>query len=170
MVSGEDGRGAPSRDFCGGTPAKSRCSVPLRSVSAVNIIKYFNMTTLTRPDHPPHLTSASNKTTSQLQKRLYEDSTTDCDHQFSSWFNDHSSVFIHIQLYNPEQPYCSTTSLLYLTEARWHSGCGLHDLQSRERNMKISKIKSEKFKQAKHSGAHYHRGLERWLSACLLAA
>lgn len=40
LVSGEDGRGAPSWDFREGTPAKSRCSVPLRSVSAVNIIIY----------------------------------------------------------------------------------------------------------------------------------
>lgn len=55
LVSGEDGRGAPSWGFRGGTPAKSRCSVPLRSVSAVKII------TLTwRPDP---VRSAGNKTT-----------------------------------------------------------------------------------------------------------
>lgn len=34
LVSGEEGRGAPSRDLCGGTPARSKCSVALRSASA----------------------------------------------------------------------------------------------------------------------------------------
>lgn len=34
LVSGEDGRGAASRDFCRGTPARSRCSAALRSAPA----------------------------------------------------------------------------------------------------------------------------------------
>lgn len=78
LVSG-DGSRAPSWDFRGGTPAKSRCSVPLRSVSAVNIIKY----TLTRPDHPAHLRSASDRTTTTEKplkllhpcKRVYYNTT-----------------------------------------------------------------------------------------------
>lgn len=37
LVSGEDGRRDPPRDCRGGTPAKSRCSVALRSASAVKV-------------------------------------------------------------------------------------------------------------------------------------
>lgn len=38
LVSEDDGSGVASWDFLEGTPAKSRCSVPLRSVSAVKFI------------------------------------------------------------------------------------------------------------------------------------